>query len=91
MFLYSNLVKGSKSYGKEHKELCPFHNDKELGSFSINLQTGLYNCYACGEKGNIISYVRKVYNIEAYPDIAKFINDKVGREVIVLNKDSFTP
>lgn len=85
--LYRSLVQG-KPFATEHKELCPFHKDTEIGSFSINLKTGLYNCFSCGCKGNIISYVRQVYNIEKYPDIVKFINDKVGYEVIVLNKDN---
>jgi hypothetical protein len=85
--LYSNLVQG-KPYNIEHKELCPFHNDTGIGSFSINLKTGLYNCFSCGAKGNIISYVKQVYNIENYPEIVKFINNKVGYEVIILNKDN---
>lgn len=36
--------------------LCmnPEHDDKSIGSFSINLNTGLFNCFACGYHGNII-------------------------------------
>lgn len=30
--------------------LCPFHNDKTYGSFSINSQTGAWGCYSCGTK-----------------------------------------
>ena len=85
--LYRNLVQGN-SYSVEHKQLCPFHKDTGIGSFSINLKTGLYNCFSCGAKGNILSYVKQVYNIEKYPDIVKFINNKVGYEVFVLNKDN---
>lgn len=28
---------------------CPFHEEQHP-SFSINLETGLYNCFACNEK-----------------------------------------
>ncbi len=85
--LYANLVQG-RTFLTEHKELCPFHSDKEIGSFSINLKSGLYNCYSCGAKGNIISYVKQVYNLENYVDIVNFVNERVGYEVIILNKDN---
>jgi hypothetical protein len=32
----------------------PEHDDKNIGSFSINLDTGLFNCFSCGYHGNII-------------------------------------
>lgn len=28
---------------------CPFHNESH-NSFGINLETGLYNCFACNER-----------------------------------------
>ena len=39
--------------------LCPFHNDSHP-SFAINIHTGLWICYACGEKGNFYSFLLKV-------------------------------
>ena len=47
---------------------CPFHNDSHP-SFCINLETGLYTCHACGESGNIVTFISKKENIstqEAY-------------------------
>ena len=29
--------------------LCPFHNDKSLGSFSFSPTTGVWKCFSCGE------------------------------------------
>lgn len=53
--------------------LCPFHDDTKP-SFNINLETGLYQCHACGEKGNIVTFMSKMDNIsteEAYKLIYK--------------------
>ncbi len=36
--------------------LCPFHDDTRVGNFSINLTNGLYFCFACLSKGNILEY-----------------------------------
>jgi len=36
--------------------LCPFHNDKSIGSFSININTGLYHCFSCFASGSILSF-----------------------------------
>lgn len=41
---------------------CPFHQEKKA-SFGINLETGLYNCFSCSEKGNIVKFVSKMKDI----------------------------
>ena len=41
---------------------CPFHDDNKP-SFSINLHTGLYHCFTCGAKGNIVQFLSKMKNI----------------------------
>lgn len=38
--------------------LCPFHED-ENPSLSVNVETGLFNCFGCGEKGNAIQFLQK--------------------------------
>lgn len=43
--------------------LCPFHNDKTLGSFSFSPETGVWKCFACGESGQgVISFVMRINN-----------------------------
>lgn len=37
--------------------LCPFHDDKNIGSAKINTETGLFNCYSCKTGGNIFQFV----------------------------------
>ena len=41
--------------------LCPFHNDKTIGSFVFNPNTGLWGCFACGESGQgVISLIMRL-------------------------------
>lgn len=44
--------------GNELSCLCPFHPDKTVGSFSINLQNGLMNCFSCHASGNLITLAK---------------------------------
>lgn len=35
----------------EAEMLCPFHDDQRLGNFSVNVRTGVFFCFSCGERG----------------------------------------
>jgi len=39
--------------------LCPFHPDKNP-SLSLDLDRGIFNCFACGEKGNALHFIMKL-------------------------------
>lgn len=41
---------------------CPFH-DEYTPSFNANLENGVYHCFGCGAKGNIITFVAEMENI----------------------------
>lgn len=44
--------------------LCPFHADKQRGSFYVNLNTGAYKCFSCGMGGgDVIDFIRKRYQL----------------------------
>lgn len=62
-----NLVeeRGGKVYHDKGFAIvkCPFHND-EHPSLSINLATGRFHCFACGETGTIIKLVQQAYGVE---------------------------
>jgi hypothetical protein len=45
--------------GREFDGLCPFHDDRSLGSFKVNDGKGLYKCFACGASGDVIDFVMK--------------------------------
>lgn len=41
---------------------CPFH-DEYTPSFNANLENGVYHCFGCGSKGNVITFVAEMENI----------------------------
>lgn len=44
--------------------LCPFHSDKQSGSFYVNLNTGAYKCFSCGiGGGDVIDFLCKRHQI----------------------------
>ncbi len=45
--------------GKSYTGLCPFHDDKNP-SLSVDQEKGLYNCFGCGESGDVFDLVRVV-------------------------------
>lgn len=54
-----------KKKGKSHVALCPWHEDKNP-SLSVDKDKGLYNCFGCGESGDIFTLVEKMkgYNFK---------------------------
>jgi DNA primase len=44
--------------------LCPFHADKQSGSFYVNLNTGAYKCFSCGMGGgDVIDFICKKHSL----------------------------
>ena len=48
-----------KRVGRRFTGLCPFHSEKSP-SFSVNAEQGLYYCFGCQAKGDIITFVREI-------------------------------
>jgi len=55
-YLFQNLNKYKVS-GSQISACCPFHEDT-TPSFSANIETGLWICHGCGERGNATSFAR---------------------------------
>lgn len=55
---YSAVVDKAKITGERMNGLCPFHDDHN-SSFSVDLKTGQYKCFACNEQGNFITFWSK--------------------------------
>ncbi|HYZ98078.1 MAG TPA: DNA primase [Acidimicrobiales bacterium] len=47
-----------KRVGRRWQGLCPFHSEK-TPSFSVNAEDGLYYCFGCQAKGDVITFVRE--------------------------------
>lgn len=53
--------------------LCPLHGDGDP-SLSINLKTGGFHCFGCGEKGDLIKFHSLLYRMtfaDALDDLAR--------------------
>src|SRR6266568_2544206 len=48
-----------KIKGEQHHGYCPLPNHKGKGnspSFSANLEKGIFQCFGCGAKGNVLDF-----------------------------------
>lgn len=60
--LYSNYIEDYEIRGNELICSCPFH-DEDTPSFNVNLKNGVYHCFGCGAKGNVITFVAELEHI----------------------------
>lgn len=77
----SHFIKVEKK-GRNYAALCPFHDDKSLGNFSVSREKGLFKCFACNTGGNAITFVQKYTNCtfaEAVKKTAEIIGFKDDR------------
>ncbi len=65
--------------GKSMKGLCPFHNEK-TPSFSVSKERQLFNCFGCGEKGDVVGFISKYKHLN-FVDSLKFLADKYNIEL----------
>ena len=68
---YSSYIKKAKITGDQLIGLCPFHDDRN-NSFSVNLKTGQWHCFAEDRGGNFTQFYADINGIdtkEAYKQI----------------------
>lgn len=87
---YTERLGNLKRYQNGHAlALCPFHPDRNP-SFSIDLQTGLWHCFGCGESGNAITFLEKFEHIttkEAYKKLLDIAGIKPSDELVYTLED----
>ncbi len=49
--------------GKNFKGLCPFHSDRKP-SFNVSPSIQIYKCYACGETGDVFTFIQKMESLD---------------------------
>lgn len=54
-----------------YEALCPFHNDRHLGSFKVEKRKNRWRCYSCGEGGDAVDFVSKFENISWFQAAVK--------------------
>jgi DNA primase len=72
-----------KKVGRRFTGLCPFHSEK-TPSFSVNAEEGLYYCFGCGAKGDVITFVREMEHLD-FAGAVEWLAAKAG---ITLHYDS---
>jgi DNA primase len=61
---------GLRRVGRRWVGLCPFHAEKSP-SFSINAEEGLYYCFGCQAKGDVITFVREIEHLDFVEAVEK--------------------
>lgn len=72
-----------EKHGKDFKAVCPFHDDTNP-SLSVSSSKQIFNCFVCGEKGNVITFVQKYENI-SFTQAVKKLADRAGITLEVTN------
>jgi DNA primase len=61
------------------KGLCPFHSEK-TPSFHVNETRHYFNCFGCGEKGDVIGFLEKVEH-RSFMEVLQDLADAAGVEL----------
>ena len=71
-----NLREAAELYGidvnRYSKALCPFHNDRHP---SLYVADDHYYCFACGEHGDVIGFVGRLFQLSPYNAARKLMVD----------------
>lgn len=77
---YRNVIKKAIVSDGHLTGLCPFHDDKN-NSFSVDLATGKWHCFAEDEGGNYVSFYAKIHGIDTKEAYKKILEEYgVSRE-----------
>lgn len=57
---------------------CPFHKERKP-SFGIHKDTGQYNCFSCNTRGDILSFIGRILNIDRKGSI-KYLSNLSSNE-----------
>lgn len=71
--IFKNYLSLTKR-GANYLAICPFHHDTKP-SLTINEQKNIWKCFACGESGDVISFVMKQSKLSYFDAAIKIAND----------------
>jgi DNA primase len=67
---------GLRKAGRNHKGLCPFHNEK-TPSFNVNGDKGFFYCFGCHKKGDVFTFVME-YEGKSFMEAAESLARRFG-------------
>ena len=65
-----------RKVGARFSGLCPFHIEK-TPSFSVNPAMGIFICFGCGKKGDVLNFIQEFENISFY-EAMKLLAERNG-------------
>ena len=69
-----------KKKGINYMCLCPFHEDRHLGSFIVSPKHNSFHCFACGAHGHPVDFLMMHEHL-TYPDALRWLARKYNIEV----------
>ena len=72
--IVSNYTKLEKASGGEYKCRCLFHDDNDPSMY-INDEKGLFHCFSCGAKGDVITIIEHMEGIDFRSAVERLAND----------------
>lgn len=66
-----------KKKGRRYLGLCPFHDDRNLGSFIVGGSHNTCHCYVCNKDWDAIAYLMEKEGMK-YPDALRWLGAKFG-------------
>jgi putative DNA primase/helicase len=72
-FYSQNIDKFKNSPSGQATGLCPFHDDVEHRSISINTENGLWNCKGCGAKGDFFGFYGRITGIDPATEFRRLL------------------
>lgn len=88
--IFASVLTGKENLNKSEIQVCcPFHNDSNP-SLCINIDTGLWVCQGCGEKGSAMGFWMKLYNVDyktALKELGEFDEDYQRKPKIIIEKE----
>ncbi|MDY2941224.1 MAG: DNA primase [Varibaculum sp.] len=61
------------------KGLCPFHDEK-TPSFNVNVNSGYFHCFGCGEGGDVFAFIEKINHVDFVGSV-EYLAAKYGVEL----------
>ena len=68
-----------KKKGIRYLGLCPFHDDRHIGSFVVYPKGNCYKCFVCGAKGGVVDFLINHERL-SYPDAIRWLGKKYSIE-----------